>query len=248
MVAVAGATAFIVHARNAVLKGLSPKENREIPPLKYPSYQLKRLSELAIVINGGIATHDAARELAHVDGNVGKGRLPRSISCRSGTVLLRPWRAAALVREWSRRCRSTLRRSFRWCGLAGDRATCWGSAPRAGHGRACTLRAQSDRRRRPPSVAPCRTRACRGLISRWLDEETLDKLDRTSAITSQASVKNHLLRRTAAWQPPTLASSVSFSPYPRPTCRTRSIGSASKVRRKRSCRSIPAQRSPAARR
>ena len=42
-VADAGATAFIVHARNAVLKGLSPKENREIPPLKYSFvHQLKR--------------------------------------------------------------------------------------------------------------------------------------------------------------------------------------------------------------
>jgi tRNA-dihydrouridine synthase A len=70
-VAAAGATAFIVHARNAVLKGLSPKENREIPPLKYAFvHQLKRdFPTLAIVINGGIAAHDAiARELAHVDG------------------------------------------------------------------------------------------------------------------------------------------------------------------------------------
>jgi tRNA-dihydrouridine synthase A len=70
-VAAAGATAFIVHARNAVLKGLSPKENREIPPLKYAFvHQLKRdFPTLAIVINGGISTHDAiARELTHVDG------------------------------------------------------------------------------------------------------------------------------------------------------------------------------------
>jgi tRNA-dihydrouridine synthase A len=70
-VAAAGATAFIVHARNAVLKGLSPKENREIPPLKYSFvHQLKRdFPALTIVINGGIATHDAiARELAEVDG------------------------------------------------------------------------------------------------------------------------------------------------------------------------------------
>jgi tRNA-dihydrouridine synthase A len=69
--AAAGATAFIVHARNAVLKGLSPKENREIPPLKYAFvHQLKRdFPALAIVINGGIATHDAiARALTQVDG------------------------------------------------------------------------------------------------------------------------------------------------------------------------------------
>jgi len=70
-VASAGATAFIVHARNAVLKGLSPKENREVPALKYSFvHRLKRdFPELTIVINGGIATHDAIeRELAEVDG------------------------------------------------------------------------------------------------------------------------------------------------------------------------------------
>jgi tRNA-dihydrouridine synthase A len=70
-VAAAGASAFIVHARNAILKGLSPKENREIPPLKYSYvHRLKReFPGLTIVINGGLATHEAiARELAHVDG------------------------------------------------------------------------------------------------------------------------------------------------------------------------------------
>jgi tRNA-dihydrouridine synthase A len=70
-VADAGASAFIVHARNAVLKGLSPKENREIPPLRYPFvHQLKRdFPALTIVINGGITTHDAvAREIGEVDG------------------------------------------------------------------------------------------------------------------------------------------------------------------------------------
>jgi tRNA-dihydrouridine synthase A len=70
-VAGAGAGTFLVHARNAVLKGLSPKENREIPPLKYDYvHRLKRdFPQLTIVINGGIATHEAiARELEHVDG------------------------------------------------------------------------------------------------------------------------------------------------------------------------------------
>jgi len=54
----AGCRTFIVHARNAVLKGLSPKENREIPPLKYDYvYRLKReFPQLEIVINGGITT------------------------------------------------------------------------------------------------------------------------------------------------------------------------------------------------
>jgi tRNA-dihydrouridine synthase A len=70
-VAEAGCRTFIVHARNAVLKGLSPKENREVPPLKYDYvYRLKReLPELEIVINGGITTRDAMDEqLRHVDG------------------------------------------------------------------------------------------------------------------------------------------------------------------------------------
>ncbi|MEW9900922.1 tRNA dihydrouridine(20/20a) synthase DusA [Chitinivorax sp. PXF-14] len=62
---------FIVHARNAILKGLSPKENREIPPLKYDYvYRLKRdFPDFEILINGGITTHDAtAQHLEHVDG------------------------------------------------------------------------------------------------------------------------------------------------------------------------------------
>jgi len=70
-VADAGCRTFIVHARNAVLKGLSPKENREIPPLKYQYvYQLKRdFPQLEIVINGGITTREQiAAHLGHVDG------------------------------------------------------------------------------------------------------------------------------------------------------------------------------------
>jgi tRNA-dihydrouridine synthase A len=57
-VAAAGCRTFIVHARNAILKGLSPKENREIPPLNYDYvYRLKRdFPRLEIVINGGITT------------------------------------------------------------------------------------------------------------------------------------------------------------------------------------------------
>jgi tRNA-dihydrouridine synthase A len=67
----AGCRTFIVHARNAVLKGLSPKENREIPPLKYDYvYRLKReFPELEIVINGGItAWPQIDVHLQHVDG------------------------------------------------------------------------------------------------------------------------------------------------------------------------------------
>ncbi|QEY26333.1 tRNA dihydrouridine(20/20a) synthase DusA [Neisseria zalophi] len=62
---------FIVHARNAWLDGLSPKENREIPPLKYEYiYQLKRdFPTLEIIINGGITTNEQiAEHLQYVDG------------------------------------------------------------------------------------------------------------------------------------------------------------------------------------
>ncbi|MFC0397240.1 tRNA dihydrouridine(20/20a) synthase DusA [Paraburkholderia rhizosphaerae] len=70
-IADAGCRVFIVHARNAILKGLSPKENREIPPLKYEyAYRLKRdFPDLEIIINGGIKTLDeVALHLEHVDG------------------------------------------------------------------------------------------------------------------------------------------------------------------------------------
>ncbi|MBD2327347.1 tRNA dihydrouridine(20/20a) synthase DusA [Alkalinema sp. FACHB-956] len=63
-VAAAGCTRFTVHARKAWLKGLSPKENRDIPPLRYEDvYRLKReFPDLTIEINGGITTLEAATE------------------------------------------------------------------------------------------------------------------------------------------------------------------------------------------
>ena len=70
-VADAGCTVFIAHARNAILKGLSPKQNREVPPLKYEYvYQLKRdFPGLTIVLNGGVhTTVEIQQHLAHVDG------------------------------------------------------------------------------------------------------------------------------------------------------------------------------------
>ncbi len=70
-VANAGCEVFIVHARNAWLKGLSPKENREVPPLRYEMvYQLKRdFPALTIVLNGGVTTNEqVAEHLAHIDG------------------------------------------------------------------------------------------------------------------------------------------------------------------------------------
>jgi tRNA-dihydrouridine synthase A len=70
-VADAGCRMFVIHARNAWLKGLSPKENREVPPLRYDwAYQLKReRPQLQIVVNGGIASQaEATAHLQHTDG------------------------------------------------------------------------------------------------------------------------------------------------------------------------------------
>lgn len=67
----AGADALIVHARKAWLDGLSPKENRDIPPLNYDRvYRLKlAMPEVSVIINGGITSLAEAKEhLAHVDG------------------------------------------------------------------------------------------------------------------------------------------------------------------------------------
>ena len=67
----AGADALIVHARKAWLQGLSPRENREVPPLDYACvYRLKTAHpDLEIVLNGGIASIEQAQaQLAHVDG------------------------------------------------------------------------------------------------------------------------------------------------------------------------------------
>jgi len=70
-VAAAGCSTFIVHARKAWLQGLSPKENRDVPPLDHDRvHRLKaRRPELEIIINGGIASlAEAEPHLAHVDG------------------------------------------------------------------------------------------------------------------------------------------------------------------------------------
>jgi tRNA-dihydrouridine synthase A len=70
-VARAGCEVFIVHARNAWLHGVSPKQNRELPPLRYETvYRLKRdFPTLTIVLNGGVTTHEQIdAHLAQVDG------------------------------------------------------------------------------------------------------------------------------------------------------------------------------------
>jgi tRNA-dihydrouridine synthase A len=90
-VVAAGADALIVHARKAWLNGLSPKQNRDIPPLDYDLvYRLKAaLPEVPVIINGGIASlAEARRHLAHVDG-VMLGR----------AAYQEPWRLLAADRE-----------------------------------------------------------------------------------------------------------------------------------------------------
>ncbi len=70
-VAAAGCGMFVVHARNAWLQGLSPKENREVPPLRYDwAYRLKRERPgLQVIVNGGIAdAAEAGAHLEHTDG------------------------------------------------------------------------------------------------------------------------------------------------------------------------------------
>ena len=69
--AAAGSGLFVVHARNAWLKGLSPKENREVPPLRYDwAYRLKaERPDLQVVLNGGIASVETAQaQFEHLDG------------------------------------------------------------------------------------------------------------------------------------------------------------------------------------
>jgi tRNA-dihydrouridine synthase A len=71
VVAAAGCSEFVVHARNAWLQGLSPKQNREVPPLRYDwAYRLKHeRPQLRIVLNGGIANVEAVQSHLHeVDG------------------------------------------------------------------------------------------------------------------------------------------------------------------------------------
>jgi tRNA-dihydrouridine synthase A len=72
----AGCGTFIVHARNAVLKGLSPKDNREIPPLRYTEvHRLKHeFPDLTIVVNGGINTWPEITQHLHAVDGVMLGR------------------------------------------------------------------------------------------------------------------------------------------------------------------------------
>ncbi|MEC5385372.1 tRNA dihydrouridine(20/20a) synthase DusA [Uliginosibacterium sp. H3] len=97
-VAEGGARTFIVHARNAWLKGLSPKENREVPPLRYEfAWQLKRdFPQLEIIVNGGISKTEAiVAQLEHIDG-VMIGR-----EAYQNPWMLVEWEQALFDAEWA---------------------------------------------------------------------------------------------------------------------------------------------------
>jgi tRNA-dihydrouridine synthase A len=98
-IAATGCTVFAVHARKAWLQGLSPKENREVPPLRYDwVYRLKReRPDLVVLLNGGIAgVADALAHLEHVDG-VMLGR----VAYHDPYVLHRLDNALAAVHGWT---------------------------------------------------------------------------------------------------------------------------------------------------
>ena len=124
--AAAGCRYFIVHARKAILAGLSPKENRSIPPLRYEIvYRLKRdFPDLRIVLNGGIRTIDEVRDhLAHVDGvMIGRkaysdpyflAQLQSEFMSLPGETIWRPPTRAQVIRKMAGYTESQLRRGVR---------------------------------------------------------------------------------------------------------------------------------------
>ena len=101
----AGVTTFIVHARKAWLKGLSPKENRDVPPLDYPLVQrLKRARpHLTIVLNGGVPNLDAAGPGPALLGQVGRrlfGEAAADVAPFQAVEAYKPYLAARLAEGW----------------------------------------------------------------------------------------------------------------------------------------------------
>ncbi len=107
-VSAAGSQTFLVHARNAMLKGLSPKDNRSVPPLKYEYvHRLKReFPDLEIVINGGLETLTSThQQLAHVDGvMLGRAAYHRSYLLAELDALLFPSSHATPSRDQALEC------------------------------------------------------------------------------------------------------------------------------------------------
>jgi tRNA-dihydrouridine synthase A len=129
-IAQAGCTTFIAHARNAVLKGLSPKENREIPPLKYDYvYRLKQdFPQFQFVINGGITTkNEVETHLAHVDG-VMLGR----VAYHNPWVLADAGKTRAdVVRRMAEYCQALPAQNFSLRGVARHMLGLYHGTPRA---------------------------------------------------------------------------------------------------------------------
>ena len=97
-----GCTKFIVHARKAFLKGLNPKQNRTIPPLKYDwVFQLKELfPHLNFVINGGFSSVDKVNEILQENHPMNKQKYLRLEGCMSGRLAMNtPWAVAKIDRE-----------------------------------------------------------------------------------------------------------------------------------------------------
>jgi tRNA-dihydrouridine synthase A len=116
-VAAAGIDALIVHARAAVLAGLSPKQNREIPPLKYDYvYRLKReRPDLTVIMNGGVS--DSAAVRAHLSAGLDGAMLGRAAYHRPALlaeleqalfdpawVLPEPWQIVERLVPYAKRC------------------------------------------------------------------------------------------------------------------------------------------------
>lgn len=112
VVAQGGARTFIVHARNAWLQGLSPKENRSIPPLRYEfAARLKRdFPELEIVVNGGLkTTAQLIEQLQAVDG-VMIGR-----EAYDNPWALTAWQSAVFQRPWAPEREAVLQAMLAYC-------------------------------------------------------------------------------------------------------------------------------------
>jgi len=116
-VAAAGIDALIVHARIAVLAGLSPKQNREVPPLKYDHvYRLKReRPDLTVILNGGVS--DRAQVSAHLDSGLDGAMLGRAAYHRPALlaeleqalldpawVVPEPWQIIERLVPYAKRC------------------------------------------------------------------------------------------------------------------------------------------------